>query len=223
MRRTLFAALALTAMALSGCVTTDTQGYADRQLPQHPVQRMVALVAAPGPLAANLQSSIQQEARRHGVFGVDALTVFPPTRTYSDAEVKAELAREGIDAVLILTVGDTGVQREYAGTVFFSSGTATTTAMGTATTFGGMTNASVMGTTTGQVTTTATPTYRYHRQTNFQARLIEASSGRVLWVGSGDVQAGGLLFVGNGVSANSTVTAIFNDLQSKGLIGSAAS
>lgn len=210
-------------MALSACVTTDMQGYADRQLPQHPVQRIVALVAAPGPLASNLQSSIQQEARRHGVVAEDALNVFPPTRTYSNAEVKAEFARDGVDAVLVVTVGDTGVQREYAGTVFYSSGTATTTAMGAANTFGNFTNASAMATTTGQATTVAAPRYRYSRQTNFQAKLIEASSGRVLWVGSGDVQAGGLLFVGNGVSSNSTATAIFNDLQSKGLIGGAAS
>jgi hypothetical protein len=207
MRGILASTLTLLGVALSACVTTDMQGYADRQLPQHPVQRVVALVAAPGGLASNLQTSIQQEARRHGVFSEDALNVFPPTRTYSDAEIKAELAREGIDAVLVVTVGDTGIQREYAGTVFFSSGMATTNTMG------------MMSTTTGQMTTTASPQYRYHRQTNFQAKLIEASSNRVLWVGNGDVEAGGLLFVGNGVSSNSAATAIFNDLQGKGLIG----
>lgn len=216
-------ALALAALVLSACVTMDMQGYADRQLPQHPVQRVVALVAAPGPLASSLQSSIQQEARRHGVLAQDALDVFPPTRTYSDAGIKAELARDGVDAVLVVTVGDTGIQREYAGTVFYSTGMATTNAMGTASTFGNFTNISATATTTGQATTVAAPRYRYSRQTNFQAKLIEASSGRVLWVGSGDVQAGGLLFVGNGVSANNTAMAIFNDLQNKGLIGAAAS
>jgi len=138
MRLTLFPALTLAAMALSACVTTDMQGYADRQLPQHPVQRIVALVAAPGPLGSNLQSSIQQEAHRHGVVAEDALNVFPPTRTYSNAEVKAELARDGVDAVLVLTVGDTGIQREYAGTVFYSTGTATTNAIGAASTFGNL-------------------------------------------------------------------------------------
>jgi hypothetical protein len=157
------------------------------------------------------------------VLAQDALDVFPPTRTYSDAEIKSELARDGMDAVLVVTVGDTGIQREYAGTVFYSTGMATTNAMGTASTFGNFTNLSATATTTGQATTITTPRYRYSRQTNFQAKLIEASSGRVLWVGSGDVQAGGLLFVGSGVNANSTATAIFNDLQNKGLIGAAAS
>ena len=42
--------------------------------------RIVALVAAPGALASSLQSSIEQEARRHGVFAEDALNMFPPNQ-----------------------------------------------------------------------------------------------------------------------------------------------
>jgi hypothetical protein len=197
----------LAATVLSGCITTDMQGYADRQLPQHPVQRMVALVAAPPSLVSSLQSSITQEAKKRGIPVEDALLLFPPTRTYSDAEVKAELARDGIDAVLVLTVGDSGVQAQYAGTVFSGNASGVST--------GGMSNTTF--------TATATPTYHYSRQTAFQARLIEASTGRALWVGNGQVQAGGLLFIGNGANAYSTATSIFNDLQAKGLIAPAAS
>jgi len=39
-----------------------------------------------------------------------------------------------------------------------------------------------------------------------------------LWVGNGQVRAGGLLFVGDGASASSSVAAIFDDLQGKGII-----
>jgi len=38
-------------------------------------------------------------------------------------------------------------------------------------------------------------------------------------VGSGEVSAGGLLFVGNGSSASKSVSAIFDDLRSKKIIG----
>jgi len=152
-----------------------------------------------------------------------ALLVFPPTRTYSASEVQAELTREGIDAVLVLTVGDTGVQKEYAGTVFYGNAITSSNANGMAMSGRNITNLSMAGTSTTTMTATASPTYRYSRQTNFQTKLMEAATGRTLWVGSGQVQAGGLLFVGNGVSATSTATAIFNDLQSKGLIGAAAS
>ena len=147
----------------------------------------------------------------------------PPTRTYSDAEVKAELAKDGINAVLVLTVGDSGVQKEYAGTVFFGNSTTSLNATGMAMSSGNMTNVSLNGMSNTTTTATATPTYRYGRQTAFQARLVEASSGRNLWVGNGQVQAGGLLFIGNGANAYSTATAIFNDLQAKGLITPLAS
>jgi hypothetical protein len=209
---------ALIAVTASGCITTEMQGYADRQPPQRPIQRIVALVAAPTGLGASLQANIVDEAKKRGVFAEDALTVLPPTRTYSDAEVKSDLARDGIDAVLVLTIGDSGVQKEYAGTVFFGNSTTSLNAAGTATSFGGTTNVSMNGFAQTTTTATAAPTYRYSRQTTFQAKLVEAASGRTLWVSNGQVQAGGLLFVGNGANASSTVRAIFDDLQNKGLI-----
>ncbi len=218
MRGMFVPAFVLLALGVSGCITTDMQGYADRQLPQHPVQRLAALVAAPTGLASSLQADITNEAKKRGVLAEDALTLLPPTRTYSDAEVKSELGRDGIDAVLVLTVGDSGVQKEYAGTVFFGASTTSVNAAGTATSFGNMTNVSVNGVANTTTTATASPTYRYSRQTTFQARLVEVASGRVLYVGNGQVQAGGLLFVGDGANALSTIRAIFDDLQTKGLI-----
>ena len=223
MGRVSFAILAVSTLLLSACVTTDMQGYADRQLPQQPIQRIAALVAAPPGLASSLQSSVAQEGKKRGIVVEDAFLLLPPTRTYSDADVKSELARDGINAVLVLTVGDTGVQKEYAGTVFFGNSTTSMSGMGTATSFGGMTNVSLSGVANTTTTATATPTYRYSRQTAFQARLVEASSGRTLWVGNGQVQAGGLLFIGNGANAYSTAAAIFSDWQAKGIISPAAS
>src|ERR1700761_2223880 len=110
MKQSAFPALAVAALLLSGCITTDMQGYADRQLPQQPIQRIAALVAAPPGLASSLQSSIAQEGKKRGILVEDAFLLLPPTRTYSDADVKSELSRDGINAVLVLTVGDTGVQ-----------------------------------------------------------------------------------------------------------------
>jgi hypothetical protein len=199
------------------------QGYADRQPPQQPIQRIAALVAAAPGLASSLQSSIAQEGKKRGILVEDAYLLLPPTRTYSDADVKAQLARDGINTVLVLTVGDTGVQKEYAGTVFFGNSSTSLNTTGTATSFGGMTNVSLNGVANTTSSGTATPTYHYSRQTAFQAKLVEASSGRTLWVGNGQVQAGGLLFIGNGANAYSTATSIFNDLQTKGLIAPTAS
>jgi len=57
---------------LTGCLTTSMQGYADRQLPAKPVSHIIAYVAAPGPLAASIQTNIQEEAHKHQVAAEDA-------------------------------------------------------------------------------------------------------------------------------------------------------
>ncbi|MBR0850003.1 hypothetical protein JQ543_19785 [Bradyrhizobium diazoefficiens] len=206
------------AICLSGCITTTMQGYADRDRPAKPVKRVIAYVAAQGPLSASLLSNIQEEARKHQVDAEDALNIFPPTRKYTDAEIRKGMAETGIDAVLFINVGDTGVQREYAGTILSGQYTGSSTSSGTINTAGSFSTVSMGGTSSGTLTATSTPTYRYRRQTNFTARLVEVSSGRNLWVGNGQVNAGGLLFVGDGANASSSVAAIFDDLQRKGII-----
>jgi hypothetical protein len=210
---------AIVATILSGCITTSMQGYADRELPTKPIQRIVTVVSAPGSLASSIQSSVVNEAAKRGIAADDALVLFPPTRTYTDAEIRKDLARQKIDGVLLINVGDTGVIREYDGTVF--SGQYSGSSAGTVSTFGN--TGTVNTTSTGTMTATATPTYRYSRQTAFTARLVDAGSGRNLWVGQGQVNAGGLLFIGDGANANSSVSAIFDDLQSKRIIAVTAS
>jgi hypothetical protein len=66
---------------------------------------------------------------------------------------------------------------------------------------------SLNGTSSGTMVATATPVYSYRRQTSFTARLLEPTTGRNLWVENGQVRAGGLLFVGDGASAASSVGA----------------
>jgi len=148
----------------------------------------------------------------------DALRLFPPTRSYTDAEIRRDLAAQGVDGVLLINVGDTGVVREYAGTVLYGQYSGSTVATGAATSLGNVTTGSVSATSHGTMTAAAAPSYRYKRQTNFTARLIEPATGRVLWIGQGQVNAGGLLFVGNNASASSSVSAIFDDLQKNGVI-----
>ncbi len=214
--------VAAAAISLAGCITTSMQGYADRQLPAKPVSRIVAYVSAPGALASNIQANIADEGRKRGLVADDALMLFPPTRTYTNTEIQQGLAREGIDGVLVISVGDSGVQQQYAGTILSGQYSGTSSASGTINTFGNMSNVSMNGTSSGTMVATATPVYRYKRQTSFSARLLEASTGRTLWVGNGQVNAGGLLFVGDSANASSSVAAIFDDLQRKGITGSSS-
>ena len=194
------------------------QGYADRQAPAQPVQRIVTLVNAPQALGSSIQSSVSAEAKKRGVEAQDAFVIFPPTRRYTEVEIKQELQASRIDAVLIIDVGDGGVRKEYAGTIFQASYSGSTVGSGTVTANGNIADISYNSSTTGNMSGSATPVHRYSRQTQFRARLVEVSSQRTLWVGTGQVIAGGLLFVGDGANAASSVSAIFDDLESKGVI-----
>jgi hypothetical protein len=221
MSRLAFASVSLCAIGalLSGCITTAVQGYADRNLPARPIQHMAAYVVAPTALASSFQSSIAEEAAKQGVGAEDAYTLLPPTRTYADAEIRKVLAESGVDAVLIINVGDTGVVKEYAGTFFQGQYSGSTDVGGTVTRNGNFSNVSLTGNTSGTMSGMSTPIHRYSRQTVFKARLVDPATGRNLWVGSGEVSAGGRLFVGNGSSASSSISAIFDDLRSKKIIG----
>jgi len=119
----------------------------------------------------------------------------------------------------VINVGDTGVLQQYAGTILSGQYSGSSSASGTMNTFGNVSNVSLNGTSSGTMVATATPVYRYRRQTSFTARLLEPATGRNLWVGNGQVNSGGLLFVGDGANASSSVAAIFDDLQRKGVIG----
>ena len=211
--------LTAVALSLSGCITTSMQGYADRELPTKRVSRIIAYVAGPPPLVSSIQASISDDAKERGVVAEDAFLLFPPTRTYSNAEIQKGLASNGVDGVLVINVGDSGVLRQYAGTILSGQYFGSTNASGTINTFGNVSTVSLNGTSSGTMVATATPIYGYRRQTAFTARLLDPATGRNLWVGNGQVNAGGLLFVGDKASASSSVAAIFNDLQRKGIIG----
>jgi hypothetical protein len=149
MIRLTFILLCLTAIVLSGCITTSMQGYADRDLPARPIQRVAAYVVAPTALASSFQSSIAEEAAKRGVGAEDAYALLPPTRTYTDTEIRKVLADSGVDAVLIINVGDTGVIKEYAGTFFQGQYSGSTDTSGTVTRNGNFSNVSLTGNSSG--------------------------------------------------------------------------
>lgn len=93
-------AVAISAVALGGCVTTSMQGYADLQPPAHPIQR-IAAIAPPA-----LVSALYTEASKRGVVLEDANAILPPTRQYNEAEVRQAMAAHGIDGVLVVCERD---------------------------------------------------------------------------------------------------------------------
>jgi hypothetical protein len=208
----------LSASALLGCVQTTMKEYADRDLPSRPMTRVVTYVTAPLTVANELQSSIANEAAKRGMVSGDVLEIFPPTRSYDQTEIRRDLASRRVDAVLIINVGDSGVIRQYAGTVFSGQYDGSFSADGNALRTGNLSSVSLQGTSSGTWSGSSAPVYRHSRSTQFTARLIEPSTNRTLWTGQGAVNASGRLFVGDRVGAANAASAIFSDLQSKGLV-----
>jgi hypothetical protein len=202
--------IAASAIVLSACVTTSIQGYADLQPPPHPIQH-IAAIAPPAVIPA-----LVREASKRSVVLEDVNVILPPTRQYNETEIRRAMAAHGIDGVLVVNVtGDTGVQEQYAGTI--ANTTYSSTSSDNAMVIGNMVYGTGMS--SGVATTTTTPTYRYNREIAFQARLSDPQTSRKFWVGSGQAQSGGALFVGAGPIASDLASTIFKDLQTKGLIG----
>jgi hypothetical protein len=188
------ASLALAAITLSGCLTSET-GDAERMLPPRQVNRLVAFVAGPAVVASNLQTNISGEARRRGLVADNALALFPPTRNYTDADIRQALAARGVDGVLIINVGDAAVPRQYAGTILQGRS--------------GVPSASAAA---------ADSVNGYPRATTFTARLIEPATSRNLWDGFGHVETGGIFTADDGSGAENAVAVIFDELQQKGIV-----
>lgn len=85
------------------------------------------------------------------------------------AEIQQALASDGIDGVLFINVGDSGVSRQYAGTILSGQYSGSSSIGGTVNNYGNVSTVSLNGTSSGTMTATATPTYRYSRQTAFTA------------------------------------------------------
>jgi hypothetical protein len=221
--RSILVWLALSSSFLLGsCITSSMQGYADRAPPFQPIRHIAAMVSAPVAMAPGFQSSLSDEAAKRGVALDDALVLLPPTRSYKDDEIRRILTEAAVDSVLVVTVGDSGVQKEYAGTIFQGQYSGSSTYDGSITRTGTGANIQMSGNSSGSYVGSSTAIHRYSRVTHFDAKLIEVATGRTLWMGSGEVNAGGKLFVGNSASASSSAASIFNDLAAKRLLSPAA-
>jgi hypothetical protein len=82
-------------------------------------------------MAGRIKSGCSRwSAKKQGVLLEDALSFLPPTRQYTEPEIRQAMAAHGIDGVLVITLtGDTGAQQQYAGTVTTGNATAVGTTM----------------------------------------------------------------------------------------------
>ena len=168
---------------LCSCTQTTIEGYADRESRSRALTHIVTYISGPTSISNETQVSLTAQAARHGVILDNAFYIFPPTHSYSEQEIKRELASRGVDGVLLVKVCNTRATKEYAGTLL-----------------GSLESVSTRG------------------DSNFAAKLIEPSTGKLLWAGEGKVTESGLLIVGNRSGPMSVAVAILDELQAKGLL-----
>jgi hypothetical protein len=188
-------------MALSGCGSALLQSETSPQLSPRPVKAIGAYVAGPNSLAGSFQANIAIQGTRHGLTTDNISALFPPTRAYTDAEIRQGLAARSIDSVMIIRIGDAPGQRQYAGTILQERSVGS----------GGPTAAAIAA-----VNGNPNPS-------TFSARLVDVASGRKLWDGGeGQIASGAYSLFANGATVEDAVAALFDDLQDKGMIGGGA-
>jgi hypothetical protein len=110
----------LSAALLGACTQTAIEGYADRPPSARPLSHIVAYVSGPVAIVNEAQASLTTAAEKHGVILDNAFYVLPPTRPYSDADIRRDLAAHGVDGLLLIKIGKSVTIREYAGTLLAS-------------------------------------------------------------------------------------------------------
>jgi hypothetical protein len=182
---------------LSACASELVQGEGSPEAPIRPVSRLAAYVTGPNSVVSSFQANIAVEAARHGLAAENALLLFPPTHAYADLEIRQGLAARSIEGLLIINIGDAGVQREYAGTIFQGRSPIVSGPGAAAVAF----------------------VHGYPRQTTFTARLLDTATGRRLWEGAGQFGEKGFLSSGTSPTISESVAVVFDDLQTKRVVG----
>ncbi len=166
--RRLAAAAAL--VLLAGCAATALTSVRDPAFQGRTFQRIV--VVAPFTdldKRATAENSFVAALQARGAQAVPAMTVLPPTRTYSDEEMGAALRAAGADGVLLVTLTDA-----YASTTYVPGSTTTS---GSAYATG--------STVSWTATTRQNPGYYVNKpRVRFEVKLVDVATGSTAWLGT---------------------------------------
>jgi hypothetical protein len=114
---------------------------------------------------------------------VSGKTVLPPTRVYSNAEIAQYLARDNIDGVLFIVLGDDRSASQYLGTTVSGSSTSITTQSGNVNLYGNTALWNAASQTTTSQQSTATAAYQETRTAHAEIGLFDRVSGNIVWRG----------------------------------------
>ena len=143
-----------------------------------------------------LETSMVENLTKRGVHAESFLSLFPPTREWTNEEVAKELMREGFDSIMYINLVGSDTNSQTVG--FINNGTAS--AYGNTASYSGS-------------STAITAISRY---TSTRVKVYDIVTGRVIWVADSSTKAGGLLYVGDETQTDSIAAEIVDALAVSG-------
>ena len=181
---TQFVRLALLAPLVAGCATTQITSVRDPQFREVNYKRII--VWAPFTdlnKRADAENAFAVELKLRGVDAATAFAVFPPTRTYSNDDINAGLAKDEVNGVLELSMTDFSVETTYVPGKSTTTGSADVSGNSTGTLYGNSYSGYSSGTVNWTQTTRQDPGYYINKpNVAFEVRLIDVATGGTAWL-----------------------------------------
>lgn len=149
---------------------------------------------------------------------VSGKSVLPPTRAYSDGEIREYLANARVDGVLIVALTDDQTASQYLRSIVSGSASTVGTQSGRMSIYGNNAYWSGVAQTNTSARTVATPVYGYRRTAFAAVGLFDRQTGNIAWRGDMRVSGQGALNVTDGVFISAASKEIAYRLKSAQLI-----
>jgi hypothetical protein len=188
-------------MLVGGCASTSIRSQADTAA-LRPYPRIMAFVSlADLGLRQDAETVFERELAQCNIECVPSHKLFFPSRQYSDEEAVQLISESSIDAVLIVTLSDTGTSSSYVPQQTYTQAKAQITG----------------NTATGSSTTTTSGGYSIEKPwANFTAQLFDCQTGNVVWVAS--ASTGGNAYASGGTLVRSMADKTVDQLKKDGIV-----
>ena len=163
------------AVILSSCASTRMTSFKDPSFRSSKFKRILVIANVSDlQWRQKVESRLVEAFKDAGVFAVEGVLFFPPTRTFSNEEKVDLLVSSNLDGYISVSVGDAGTTEVYVPPT-----SSTTTTKGSASVYGNQ------ATYKSKSTTSYSGGYTLSKPwAEFDTKLVDVSSGQTAWVAS---------------------------------------
>jgi len=197
----------------AGCIKTQVRSYTDTKYTSYQIESVAILTISKDiGLSSAIEDSLSKMFTEANVVSVKSRDILPPTRGYSEEEIRNAFLSRGITSLIVVYVGGSSQTSQVIGQQTF--GRAYTTASGSAYSLGNNAYGNATATTTSSES--SFPIVGHKRDTIADTKLYDIASGNVIWTAQSETEAGGSLFMSDTTTGNNLANKIGESLKSKG-------